>query len=105
MTGEVNYINNKVLKYEWNSAKNARNKTKHGIGFEAAEGFDWRTAIEIYDSRDDYGEDRWVAFGFIGVALYVMAYTEHAENIRIICLRRATKNEEKCYAQGTETTD
>ena len=64
-------------------------------------GFDWQTAVEIFDSRDDYGEDRWVASGFIGVALYVMAYIERGDTLRIISLRGATKKEEKIYAQGT----
>ena len=93
------------MKYQWNPGKNARNKAKHGVGLEAAEDFDWQTAVEIFDNRDDYGEDRWVAFGFIGVALYVMAYTERGDTLRIISLRRATKKEEKIYAQGTPTTD
>ena len=105
MTGRVNRINNKIVKYEWNPQKNADNIIKHGIGFEVAEEFDWQTAVEIFDSRDDYGEDRWVAFGFIGVALYVKAYTERGDAIRIISLRGATKKEEKIYAQGTQTID
>ena len=59
---------------------------------------DWQTAVEIFDGRDDYGEDRWVAFGFIGVALYVMAYTERGDTLRIISPRGVTKKEEKIYA-------
>jgi len=30
--------------YEWDDAKNEANKLKHGIGFEAIEGFDWSSA-------------------------------------------------------------
>ena len=105
MTRGVNRINNKIIQYEWDSQKNADNKIKHGIGFEAAEEFDWTTALDVFDSRNDYGEDRWVAVGFIVISLFVMAYTERGKNIRIISLRKATKTEEKIYAQGTQTID
>jgi len=48
------------MDFEWSAAKAASNLRKHGILFEdAARVFFDVGRIEIYDGRDDYGEDRW----------------------------------------------
>lgn len=84
--------------YEWDNAKNRKNVETHGIGFENAERFEWDTALLIIDSREDYGEVREIALGFIGIGLHVMVFTERGDKIRIISLRKATKQEHYRYA-------
>lgn len=87
--------------YEWDSAKNRTNAKAHGVAFDAAERFEWDTALLRVDIREDYGESREIAIGFIGTALHVMVFTERADKIRIISLRKATKQEHICYANET----
>ena len=53
------------------------------------EAFGWDTAIVNPDDRNS--EPRWVAYGFIGVRLYVVVFTERGDNIRIISLRKANR--------------
>ena len=85
--------------YEWDPDKAEANLAKHGVAFEAAEGFEWDSALAIYDEDHSADEDRYRAYGFIGVRLYVMAYTHRGAAIRIIGLRNATKMEVKYYGQ------
>ena len=68
--------------------------------FADAEGFDWKTALVVYDGWHD-DEDRWIAIGFIGIMIYVMVYSERGDTISIIRLRKATINEEKYYVKNS----
>jgi uncharacterized protein len=45
------------------------------------------------DTREDYGEDRWIGIGFLKNFIVVMTYTEREEVIRLISLRKALKDE------------
>ena len=85
------------MQYEWDENKNRANIARHGIDFKAANDFEWSTAIEIYDNRIDYGEDRWIVLGLIINRLHVLIYTERSDNIRIISLRKANKKEREYY--------
>jgi uncharacterized DUF497 family protein len=49
------------------------------------------------DSRNDYGEERWKACGWIQGRLIAIIYTERGDVIRIISARKATKHEEAGY--------
>lgn len=89
------------MNYEWSEAKRSANIVKHGADFANMEHFDWATAIVRVDDRDDYGELREIALGFIGVRLHVVAYTPRGEDTaRIIMLRKATKKEAKLYEEA-----
>jgi uncharacterized DUF497 family protein len=85
------------MQYDWNESKRAANLAKHGVDFSEAEGFEWQTALESQDNRIDYGEDRWVALGFIDNRLYTLIYTRRGDTIRLISLRRANKRERGYY--------
>ena len=86
-----------MLLYDWDETKRALNIANHGIDFTAAEGFDWDTAVIDIDDREDYGELREVAWGFIGERLYTLVFTHRGERIRIISLRKSDKREMKDY--------
>lgn len=87
------------MTYEWDNAKNERNKANHdGISFEFAvrvfldekriEKYDWKHSTDM--------EDRWNVIGRVEGVLFVV-YTERNENIRIISARKATKEETDEY--------
>jgi hypothetical protein len=89
------------MQYEWEEAKAKANLAKHKIDFSEAVEFDWETAIETYDDRLDYEEDRWIALGFIREKLCVLVYTLRLDQIRIISLRKANKRERYFYEKKT----
>jgi len=84
---------------EFDPAKDAINLAKHRISLSAAAGFDMDTALVTLDDREDYGEDRWLAIGFIKAFLHVLIFAERNERIRPISLRKAQKIEEKHYVK------
>ena len=82
---------------EFDAAKDVANRARHRVGLDAAERFDMETALVAPDDREDYGEDRWIAVGFIGARLHVLVFTERNGRIRPISLRKALKREERHY--------
>jgi uncharacterized protein (DUF4415 family)/uncharacterized DUF497 family protein len=51
--------------YEWDEEKRKANIAAHKIDFTDAAGFDWNHAVIEIDDREDYGELRECATGFI----------------------------------------
>jgi len=87
------------MRCEWDEAKEAANRAKHGVSFASVASFEWRTAREVEDARYDYGERRWRAIGMIDGRLHVLVYTDRSDVIRVISLRKANAREEKAYAR------
>lgn len=87
------------MKIEFDPVKDDINRKKHGVSLNAANGFDWDTALEREDDWFDYGETRFVAIGLIEGRLHVMVFTEGAEedSVRVISLRLAEKYEARYY--------
>jgi uncharacterized DUF497 family protein len=79
--------------FEWDELKNKENIRKHGLDFaDAWEIFQAPMLIDR-DNREDYGEERWIAIGFLGERAVVVLFTERNDTIRIISLRKALKYE------------
>ena len=85
------------MQYEWDEAKRQSNIQKHGIDFLGIEKVFAGQTITILDDRIDYGEPRFVTVGLLQGHVVVIAHTETDEVIRIISVRKATKNEEISY--------
>ena len=52
------------------------------------------------DTREDYGEDRWIGLGVLDTRVVVIVFTERGEDIiRIISLRKATIYERLQYGK------
>ena len=83
--------------------KSARNDAERGLPFSMVEDFIWDTALVATDERFDYGEDRWIALGYIGARLFVLVFTETKDGIRVISFRKANAREAKRYAQATQS--
>jgi len=78
-------------------AKNERNIAERGISFEVAEQFEWDTALIVADLRQEYGEPRFQALGFIAGRLHAMVFTPRADKIHVISLRKANRREMRRY--------
>ncbi len=84
---------------EFDPAKDAVNRAKHGISLAAAAELLQGPILVIKDDRRDYTEDRWLAIGSIRGDIYACVYTERAGWQRIISLRPANRKERRRYAQ------
>ena len=49
------------------------------------------------DDREDYGEQRWVTLGLLGMKVVVIVHTETAEEIRVISMREADNDEQLLF--------
>ena len=87
------------MKIDFDPAKDRANTEKHGCSLALAEWFEWDGAYAIPDTRFDYGEERFIAVGYIGSRLYVSVYTDRGDTRRVIGLRKANPREDKKYAQ------
>jgi uncharacterized protein len=88
------------MQFEWDESKNLENIRKHEIDFaDVCAMFDSEMLIEL-DDRFDYGEDRSLGIGFLGLGIAVVVWTERRNNvIRIISARRANRHEQKRLEQ------
>jgi uncharacterized protein len=88
------------MQFEWDDEKNQANIRNHEIDFaDVSAMFNEDMLIEI-DNRLDYGEDRWVGIGFLGLGVAVVVWTERqGDIIRIISARRANRHEQKRLEQ------
>ena len=86
------------MKFEWDETKNRANARKHGFDFAEAEEM-FRGALLIRpDTREDYGERRWIGIGMIQNRVAFVAFAERPEDtIRIISLRKAEYEERDEY--------
>lgn len=86
------------MEFEWDENKRQSNLRKHGIDFQEACEIFTNPLLRRIDDRFDYGEDRWAALGMTHKCLVLVVYTELDEKtIKIISIRKATKNERKTY--------
>lgn len=78
--------------YEWDEAKDADTRQRRGFGFEIMQNFQWDFAIcaEI-EHHDDEEREKWL--GPIGDTVFMAVVTMREPKIRVISLRRATRNE------------
>src|SRR5262249_35437968 len=84
---------------EWDDAKRLANLRQHKVDFASVEEFDWNSAYIYADDREDYGELREIAIGFIGVRLHVLVFTRCGETIRVISLWKAEKSDVRKYVE------
>ena len=92
--------------FEWDPQKAVSNRQKHGISFElAASVFKDPKAISIFDEDHNGKEDRWITVGMATTgAILVVNHTFAATRqdmvvVRLISSRKATKAEQKQYAE------
>jgi uncharacterized DUF497 family protein len=88
------------MKFEWDEEKRKSNLFKHGIDFKDAEQIFEGITYTFEDERFSYGEYRYITLGMFGGTVVVVAHTERNDVIRLISIRKATKNEQEFYYKG-----
>ena len=88
------------MRIEWDEQKRKSNMKKHGFDFvDAVKVFEGAT-FTMRDDRFDYSENRFLTLGMLEGIIIVIAHLEEDDLIRIISMRKATKNEQKIYFKG-----
>ena len=91
------------MKFEWGEAKNRANIKKHGFDLADAEEMFRSVLVVDPNSRDDYGEKRWVGLGTVGGRIVYVVFTERdLDTVRIISLRKASHRERKEYEKAIQ---
>lgn len=84
--------------FEWDPAKDAENRRKHGITFAEAVMIFEGPVLTRHDDRFEYGEVREVSVGLLGAAVVLtVAHTERSGVRRLISARKATPNERRLF--------
>jgi len=86
------------MKCEWDEPKNKANIRKHRIDFaDIPSVFDGPMYV-TRDTKEEYGEDRWIGIGFLKAAIVVVVFVEcPGGTIRIISARKAGKHEQEKF--------
>jgi hypothetical protein len=95
------------MRFEWDEAKNRRNRTKHGISFETAQEVFLDPLCLTIPDRVAQGEERFWTIGRLeNLVILVVAHTtrdQHGEEIvRMISARKATPRERRAYEENDE---
>jgi uncharacterized DUF497 family protein len=93
------------MRFEWDPAKEAANRRKHGLSFGDVTGLFTSGAdyLELPDTAHDGEEDRLIAIGPVARGVVLVVFSErHEASIRIISARRATRTEIALYRQHLE---
>jgi uncharacterized DUF497 family protein len=93
------------MEIDWDEAKDAANRRKHGLPLAAAARLDWNAGIRDEDRRSDYGERRWTVTAPIVGRLHVCVYTLRKGRVRIISLWKANARERRNYGNRTASSN
>lgn len=85
----------------WDEPKRRANLGKHGFDFVDAEWVFEGITVTMEDRRFDYGEQRFVTLGMLRATVVVLVHLETPHEIRMISMRRATRNEEILYFENS----
>jgi uncharacterized DUF497 family protein len=85
-------MHNINMDINWHEIKRQSNLKKHGLDFSQAHKVFAGATFTFEDNRFDYGEQRFVTMGLLDDVV-VIVHTESSTQIRIISMRRASKNE------------
>ena len=90
------------MQYSYDKNKKALNLAKHGFDFDDAKRvIESGKTVTFEDDRFDYGEQRFIAIGLLQNVLVAIVTCETENEIRIISMRKADKNEQAIYYENT----
>jgi uncharacterized protein len=91
------------VEIEFDQTKSEDNRQRRGFSFEIVQDFDWTSALINEDRRFNYPERRFQALGLIAEVLHMVVYANTESGIRVISVRRASREETKKYAQTAQS--
>ena len=89
------------MRYTSDPKKKAANLKKHGYDFdEAPLVIESASAVTFEDRRFQYDEQRFVTLGVLRGNVVVIATAETDQEIRVISMRKAQRNEKEIYTRN-----
>lgn len=85
------------MRFTWHEPKRQMTLEKRGLDFADTEQVFAGPTFTFEDDRRDYGETRFVSLGLLRGQVVVIVHTETADEIRIISMREAEKDEQRLY--------
>jgi hypothetical protein len=85
------------MRFSWHERKRQATLHKRGLDFAEAEQVFMGPTFTFEDDRKDYGEERWVTLGLLREKVIVIVHTESEDEIRIISMREADKDEQLLF--------
>jgi uncharacterized protein len=83
------------LEYEWDEAKRLKNISKHEIDFRLAVFVFTGPVVIERDLRNEYGEERLIATGYVDDDCLVVVYTKRGNAIRLISAWKGGRNDRR----------
>lgn len=90
-------MHNDAARFVWDEAKRQSTLKNRGLDFADAEAVFAGPTLTFEDERLDYGEQRFVTMGLLGQKVVVIVHTETEQEIRVISMREASKNEQRLF--------
>ena len=87
---------------EWDDDKRQDALVNRGLDFARFAYVDRDSLRTWPDLRGDYGETRFISYGYLDGRLHTFCWTPRGENIRIISMRKANERERKRYDEGKD---
>lgn len=84
------------MEFEFDAAKSAANRTKHGLDLVQAQEL-WNDPMRVEVEARTTDERRWLVVGRIGGQHWSAVVTHRAEMVRIISVRRSRVEEVAIY--------
>ena len=88
------------MRFVWDETKRKNNIKKHELDFSGVQKVFSGPTFTFEDERFDYNEQRFITVGLLDITVVVIAHTETEKEIRIISMRKATKNEQKIFFEN-----
>lgn len=86
------------MRYSYDPKKRAANLKKHGYDFvDAPQVIESDRAVTFEDRRFAYNEQRFITLGMLREDVVVIATAKTDEEIRLISMRKAKRNEQEIY--------
>lgn len=83
------------MKITFDPEKRQRTLETRGLDFADAAAIFQSRHISQLDDRKEYGEKRFITYGYIGNRIVAMVWTERGPTRRIISLRKANEREQR----------
>jgi len=85
------------MRFTWHEPKRQSTLKRRGLDFADAELVFAGPTFTFEDDREDYGEQRWVTLGLLRAKVIVTVHTETEDEIHVISMREADKDEQLLF--------
>lgn len=85
------------MKIDFDPSKNIKNLLERNLSFERVAEFDFLSATFLIDERQDYGEQRQIAIGYLDGRLHFLCFVQIPDGIRVVSFRKANSREARKY--------